>query len=470
MRLFILCGGLLLFSFHAMAQNCPVGQSVQTEGLANLSFQWSLDAKSRSKNCRVLNPEALRDHGARIVGCSGSNYILEPLAPISTDCFAYQPARVSLPASAFQAPVPEIIPPAPAISDSREIGRGTYTPPLTALEREEVNREMKRSGDSLAVFMDDLHHEGTGIKSSQEIKNYHDCLLSEGRYMRNGKEVDLEKAQREAYNESFRANIGLAYRHFGVPVSLLSCTCGRESRFNADLRHGKGAAGACQATGAFVDEVNRFINKDPKVRREWQAYLSSVKLESPDCAKTPITKDRVVACPSLAIGTTAIYMRHIMGRLIGYPDLERMSPLDWEKQNLNTYVALSGAFNVGVTFADEKLSGVSNREDWDRVLLAKTCNWLVRSEDPAERARQAQRAQEKFQEARGHLIAIRNCLQKGSNLNHQGKPMGGACALPAGEQQKQLKDFENYKARLPASCQNLRSTPSSGPIGTSGTK
>lgn len=422
-----------------------------------------------NKDCRILNMESLENQGAVVTGCipsrRGMSYIVEPQSRLVNDCFSFEQRRFSFPASAFTVqsePAPlradiaagdrRITPRRDTETSPSTVTSGTgvrtndgANRPWTDAEREANKIETYRRGDPVSVLLDDLMIENTGMKSSQDIDRYHMCLLSQ---------TKGENAQRTKYDEDYRAMIAYANRNFRVPIGLLTCTCGRESRFDSSAKSG-GATGVCQATGSFLDEVNKWIARPGKIQNEWRSYIDSLgaRLEHSSCKNLPVTKEMIVKCPALGLGTSAIYLRHIFARFEGNKK-DEMSEEDWSRQSVESFAVASGAYNVGVTFADDVLDGVNDRKRWPQHLLKKTCeSWLVNSEDPAKRRQQLARASHKFSELKNHLVALRNCLQKENYLDHQGKPMRGECGGTEAQKQKQLAGLERFKSSLPARCE-----------------
>lgn len=448
-----------------VTSGCPTGKWVKAN-TDSLSFRWRLG--NRDKTCEIMNPEALTEQGAVVVGClpgtNGGTYIVEPIAKTFNNCFSFDQNRVSLPARSFvvqeEAPPRRPNPREDAIAASQQKSKqvsgaasspSTTAQPLSEEERKASALESYRRGDPVSVLLDDLMIENTGIKSSDDIDRYHLCLLSQS---------SREKSQRQKYYENYRAMIAFANRSFRVPIGLLTCTCGRESRFAADAKNG-GATGVCQATGSFLTEVNKWISRPGPIQNEWRSYLESLegRLESPSCRNLPITKEMIARCPSLGLGTSAIYLRHIFARFEGKRD-DQMREEDWARQSVESFAVASGAYNVGVTFADNVLEGVVDRKRWPQELLRKTCqSWLVRSEDPRKRKNELARAEGKFGELKNHLVALRNCLQKDNYLDHQGKPMGGDCGGSAVEKERQVASLQKFRQSLPARCEQGQIRP-----------
>lgn len=454
----------LLAGPGAFAADCPTGKWVKAT-TTEVRFPWRLG--NRNKECRILNPEVLRDQGAVVVGCipseRGDSYIVEPLARTVNDCFSFEQSRFSLPARSFAVqdePPPakagavnrrlprdrdEVAAEAPAVASTGVVAPTGSTPRWTEEERRANELESYRRGDAVSVLLDDLMIENTGIKGSQDIDRYHMCLLSQN---------PGEKTQRQKYYENYRAMIAFANRTFRVPIGLLTCTCGRESRFAADAKNSGGATGVCQATGTFLNDVNKWISRPGRLQNEWRSYIDSLgdRLEHSSCRNLPVTKEMITRCPSLGLGTSAIYLRHIFARFEGKRD--EMSEEDWARQSVESFAVASGAYNVGVTFADNVLDGVVDRRRWPQQLLKKTCeSWLVRSSNPAQRRRELARAEDKFKELKGHLVALRNCLQKENYLDHQGNPMRGECGGSDAQKQQQLAGLERFRTSLPARCE-----------------
>lgn len=460
---------LLLLSGPNSWGACPVGDLAR---LSNenvpLTFDWA-QGSGAPKKCTITNTNALKTYPAKIVGCLANEhgeeqFLLEPSATLPNNCTSAPITRLYLPTTHFLVEANDLA--------KRTFQKGKNPPPESrALKMEakptrpspssenpslpqrtnfsgpEDRREAYYRGDGIGTLLDDVRFQGRNIKSSQDVDKYHMCLLTK------------EKAERpfaEKYYKEYRALISYASVNFGVPNSILSCTCGRESRFNGKLKDRLGAAGVCQATGDFLDEVNRFIAKPGEMRDAWKSYMASIenRLESPECKNTPITKEMILKCPSLGIGTTSLYLRHIFSRLEGRTN-NKMNEEDWNKQTLESLIAVSGAYNVGVTFADNVLGNVLDRRQWPRTLLQKTCeSWLVRSTDPGQRKLQIDRAKDKFAELKGHLLALRNCLKKDVAIGHQGELLGGDCAPRNPE--KQVRDQETFLNSLPKKCEEGR--------------
>lgn len=323
---------------------------------------------------------------------------------------------------------------------------------LTVAEMQEADRERERLVNPIDTLLGDQKVESTGTKSFKGVEGYHICLLSQ---------YPKEAKQLNDYYNKYSGMFVMAERTFGVPTNLLACTCGRESRFDGKAKHGAGATGLCQATDVFLNEINAWLNPGPrkneKLRKEWASYLSRIedRLEDPSCKTFNVTKALIAKCPALGLGTASMYLRHISSRLMppGHP-VDKMSDKDWSQQSLETMVIASGAYNTGISFFDKILEGNTNRKAWPYHVLKKTCeSWGVRKDaNPAQRNAQLKTATAKFKELKGHMVALRNCLQKDSYLDHHGKPMGGQCKTNPADQQKQIAGLNRFKSSMPENC------------------
>lgn len=444
---------ILMMSAATLGQaTCPVGRWVKSSD-TDFRFNWRLG--KINKECRILNPQVFAEKGAIVAACvpgeRGETYFVEPLGRTINDCHSMDQPRLALPAEKFT--VQNEPPPTPTSFKRTQpasifpIAAVSRDGKSTPAERIELAKKSYQRGDGIAAKLDDLMVENTGIKSSTEIDEYTSCMLSQ---------TSRESEARKKYQENYRAMIAFASRTYRVPIGLLSCTCGRESRYASSAQN-DGATGLCQATGGFLEEINKWINKPGAAQNEWRDYIDSLgaRLEHSSCRNTPITKEMIKLCPSLGLGTSAIYLRHIFARFEGKSKDSDMGEADWGRQSVESFAVASGAYNVGVSFADNVLDGVTNRKGWPNHLLKKTCeSWLVRSDDPVKRKIQLDRAKNKFSEVKNHLVAVRNCLQKDNFLDHQGNPMNGACGGTDAQKKKQLASLQKFKSSLPVRCES----------------
>lgn len=282
---------------------------------------------------------------------------------------------------------------------------------------------------ALVYLLNDINAEAHDVKTVAEIERYHSCLLAgKGNAKRN-----------KAYGDRYRYMIGEAAAVSDVPISLLTCLCGRESMFDLGSVSDRGVKGLCQTTGGVLADVNDWRKKYPSAREEFNAYVAKIggRIEHPSCAKKDLqlTRDVISRCPSLSFIVASIYLKY------GYNRIENntvaYTKIHWMAHDMDTTATLAGGYNVGMQLMARSLKE-QGRENWGRALLAGTCGHFGRA---------------KAEEARGQMMSIRSCLESGNWLDHQGKPLAGEeCAQTPAALANQQAKFENYEKSLPIKC------------------
>lgn len=241
--------------------------------------------------------------------------------------------------------------------------------------------------------------QNNGFKQIGHLEKYHRCLLT-------GK-----KNQYDNYVTRYREIIEDASSAFGLPMALLTCSCGRESLFDAKATSHTNVKGICQNVGASLQDVNRWISiKGSKVQERWKRFLSLLgnKIESKSCLTAGLSQQAVERCPSLGLGAAAVYYSYLYKEAT---EEESIGSASWDSKSLDTLITLAAANNVGPARV-KSLRG-KKKDKWAKALLAETCQ---------------KDGLGKFKEVKAHMLALHSCLIDGSWLDHQGKPLGGECA------------------------------------------
>ncbi len=275
---------------------------------------------------------------------------------------------------------------------------------------------------SITMAIQSFDAQENNLKTVAEVEKYHRCLLHSER----------ERNQQATYLEQYRFMIESAAEAFNVPITLMSCLCGRESRFDAGAASHTGVVGLCQATRANLEDVEKWRSTIPEIGAAWRTYVDRLgtRLEDASCANAMVTRELLAKCPSLSFGAAAIYLSYANSR-VG-EDSFRMHA--WDDLSIQSLTAFASAYNVGVGFTAQSLEGL-DRSRFAPELLRDTCGRFGAG---------------KFRELKNHMVALRACMQGGSWLDHQGKPMGGECAsTTTAAEQAQLQRFINA---LPQAC------------------
>lgn len=418
-------------------EGCPRGPAVSRGSSFDIQFGHA-NSFSDSRGCAVsrdrVTAAPLRILGCEPVSRSPDLLMVEAPANWNHQCFRGTPLERGekrvfvVKASQFRFPHEEVR--QQQLEDcQRERG------PVMPAAGLNLTASSDSRGSPMARLINDMHAAENGQKSTQEIERYHSCWLRSPNGPR-----DLSRNQRSlaAYERNYRHLLTVASEQFGVPVGLLSCLCGRESRFQADVSAGPGGTGArgvCQATNANLEDVQKWRDTIPAVNEAFTGYLRRLQgqglLERPGCATARLTKDNIVACPSLGFAAAATYLSNGYARV---QDGQRRigQRMHWQNQSLDTLVTLAASYNMGVGLTVQAMNRQS-RASRSHRLLAATCEHFGAA---------------KVQEVVGHMVGLRACLQAGTWLDHQGKPLGGECQGNPAENQRQVDALARYRANL----------------------
>jgi hypothetical protein len=284
----------------------------------------------------------------------------------------------------------------------------------------------------IGLMINDMNATDNKLKPADQIEKYHRCLLSD----------KSERAQGKSYDELYKYQIAVATENFNVPVGMLTCLCGRESRFDAHSANDESSArGICQAMSESLADVKKWITVNPEIKAKWTAYVARLgkRLEHADCATSPLSAEVLMRCPSLGLGVASVYLTYVYSRV------EKGSAKDdWNAQGLNTLVAVAGSYFAGPGFASRALKKGSGRGRWPAALMESQCEYAK------EKKKTQAWVNTRLNTLRNHMVSIRNCVQADNWLDHQGKPMHGECESPG--HANQLKELEKFRASLPMSC------------------
>jgi hypothetical protein len=287
--------------------------------------------------------------------------------------------------------------------------------------------------NAIVVLINDLVAAENNLKTLESVEKYHGCLLSQ----------PWEKEQNKIYKQKYRHSLQQAADSFQVPLPLLTCLCGRESRFKKAAVSNTGVKGLCQTTGNTLIDIEKWRSTIPEVNKAWNDFVSGLgkDLEQPWCAKAKLNSQTLAACPSLGFGAGAIYLQYANSRV---EKNERFKNVHWQTHELDTLVTLAAAYNLGVGLTVKALRDV-NKNKWQRTLLNATCQQF--SKDKV-------RAKSKFKELKGHMVALRSCLQEDNWLDHHGNPLGGECTMDERAIQHQKSRLARFEATIPKECVN----------------
>ncbi len=288
--------------------------------------------------------------------------------------------------------------------------------------------------NAIGLLINDMNASDNKLKTADQIEKYHRCLLSS----------KTERSQSRSYEDSYRHQIAVANESFNVPIGMLTCLCGRESRFDARSSAGESSArGICQALSESLSDVKRWIATIPALKTSWEAYVARLgnKIEHPDCATQPLSSEVLMRCPSLGLGVASVYLSYVYSRVEKGGTLTKNQ---WDAQGLNTIVAVAGSYFAGPGFADKAMKKSSNRARWPAALMEEQCVFAK------EKNKDQKWIDTRLSTLRNHMVSIRNCVQADNWLDHQGKAMQGECASPTHAQR--LQELEQFRASLPMSC------------------
>lgn len=288
--------------------------------------------------------------------------------------------------------------------------------------------------NAIGLMINDMLADDNDLKTADQIEKYHRCLLS-------GKH---EARQSQSYLESYRHLIAVANESFNVPVAMLTCLCGRESRFDARNESDESSAkGICQALNESLADVKRWIATVPALRSNWESYVIRLgsRLEHPDCARAPLSHELLMRCPSLGLGVASVYLKYVYSRVERAP----LSDSGFKMQGIPTLVGVAGSYYAGPGLAGRALEKTRTRADWRRALPREVCL------DAEAKGKPRDWTTRRLNILRNHMTAVRNCMQAGNWLDHQGQPLRGECA-PA-DAPKQLRELEAFRGSIPVTCE-----------------
>lgn len=290
--------------------------------------------------------------------------------------------------------------------------------------------------NAIGLLINDHIAEQNKLKTTDQIEKYHACLLS-------GKK---EARQGQDYLTSYRYLIAAASESFNVPIAMLTCLCGRESRFDARAASGHSdARGICQALGASLADVNRWRTTIPGLKRDWEDYVRRIhaRLEDPSCATAPVTHDTLMRCPSLGLGVASLYLRFAYSRV----EKGSFGQGSWDTSTLATLTTVAGAYFAGPGLATKALAKTRDRARWHKALMSEVCF------DAKERGRTREWTHTRLSQLRNHMSSVRNCMQADNWLDHQGAPLKGECAMAASHAAQQLQALEKFRGSIPVTCE-----------------
>ena len=287
--------------------------------------------------------------------------------------------------------------------------------------------------DPIVVLINDMVASENNLKNLENVEKYHSCLLSN----------PWEKKQNEIYKQKYRHSIQEAAHAFDVPLPLLTCLCGRESRFKNQATSHTGVKGLCQTTGNTLKDIEKWRTTIPEVSKAWEYFVKGLgkDLENPGCAKAKLTPETLAVCPSLGFGAAAIYLQYANSRI---EKNEKFKNVNWQARDLETLVTIAASYNVGVELTDKALDSV-NKNKWQRTLLSATCQQFSKDKS---------RAKAKFKELKGHMVALRSCIQDDNWLDHHGKPLKAECTKSEAINQHQKSRLARFEASIPTDCAN----------------
>lgn len=410
---------LLLFPLLAWANDCPKGFAVSKRSEFYVQIRDDL-ARYGYRNCTVEKDEIVGTP-LEIVGCDpwrGDPNMLFVKVPEgwTNKCFSYPQKILRVYANQFEFQKKEAPAPAPAeLADCAEEQEETLDPDIAA------------GMSSILRIIESDYAQMYGFKQIGHLEKYHRCLLTGA-----GK-----KNQYDNYVSRYREIIEDASTAFKLPMALLTCSCGRESMFDAKAVSHTNVRGICQNIGPSLSDVNRWINiKGSEIQKRWQHFLQLLgdKIEYKSCLRAELNQRTVEHCPSLGLGAASVYFSYLYKEAT---EEESIGKASWDSKHLETLITLAAANNVGP--ARLKAIHGKKRERWAKALLKETCD-----KDGAG----------KFEEVREHMLSLHSCLMEGSWLDHQGKPLAGECKrLNTPESvAAQKADRAAFAAQLPSSC------------------
>jgi hypothetical protein len=410
---------LSLISESALA-DCPTGYAF----VKNREIEVQLGAPTTAKGCRLKKAD-LRDQPLPVTGCfprsPDPQYIyVETPQGFSDPCFLQSPSGIYIRSS-------DVTINANKSRDCVECNR-----------KKEATNAYDNRNFALGLLLNDLAAKENKLKPFDKVEKYHRCLLNNKR----------EQGNAGKYEERYRHLIETARESFGVPVGLLTCLCGRESRFNATEQNKESSAkGICQAMSGSLADVERWRSSIPTLKTYWKSFVNRLgkQLEDPSCMGQPLSHEILMRCPSLGIGVAAIYLNYV------YSNVERsktFADINWESQSLNTLTSVAGSYFLGPGTAMRAFKKTSNRSEWPQALARQVCE----DSNTAKVKLTPKQLEERLATLQNHMAAIRNCMQNDNWLDHQGKPMGGECAMSPEQIANNTQDMNRFRASLPRKC------------------
>lgn len=457
MKSLFLAVGLFTFFPVGAEANCPVGVATARSQGFTIQFGNFVNG-SDMRQCEVGLDRAIYEP-MEVVGCFPNSEFPEFLqlkAPAGWNhkCFKSPPENFLVPAkqflvtdpsrvSAFRKgslmprPLPgpmvrEVEPDCPPeiVPVASKAVRESKSPPSDGAINSDYYIGRK---DPLFLLLNDLMAQENKLKSVEGLEKYHSCLLSQ----------PWEKKQNQVYKDKYRHVMQHAATSFSVPLPLLTCLCGRESRFKTDAVSSTSVKGLCQTTARTLKDVEKWRREIPEVKQAWAGFVDRLDstLEHKDCATAKITSETIARCPSLGFGAASIYLLYANARV---EKNERFKNVSWQTHDLESLITISAAYNVGVELTDKALTDV-NKQKWQRTLLNSTCSQFSKDK---------KRAKSKFKELKEHMIALRSCLQEDNWLDHQGKPLKAECKMSEAMEKHQLARLAKFEGSIPTECGN----------------
>ncbi len=317
------------------------------------------------------------------------------------------------------------------------------TPNVDCQECSAYNLTMLCQSSLFRDITQDVKNYTSAFKSSKELEEY---------FFRSRK--NCKDDHHENYLNEYQHYVRDAAKAFQIPEPMLSCLLFIESRWDADAKSGSGAVGIAQfmpntadtvgaiisslgqsekqfenleqLQDAFQEKVRSNLKKekqnkpiDPITKQEranfvyantvlknrglaldWKSYIDLLKVDpafvkaNPQQAKSQgyPTRFNVAKAkePHLAIGASALYLKHIMLTFQNQLDADIIEGKD---QMLHFMVAVTGAYNMGPGNG-LKLLG--------RPPSKKTRDWVTKLG--------------KYSETKQHMEYIKRCMEKGNTI------------------------------------------------------
>ncbi|MCO5142515.1 MAG: hypothetical protein M9962_05435 [Oligoflexia bacterium] len=415
--MFLFFISLLLIQKIALA-SCPVGEVIPNDVNIDLVFT-TFGAQESPRQCTTSTDDLelpLQIEGCYPVGGNPEYLVVRAKRAWNNKCFKDPSATFTVKASQFFIMTSQ---------DAHDLKTCNAAMPESIEKQKEIEtvKVLYEGRDNpVGLLINDINAAENSLKSVEEIEKYNSCIARQS-----------GQSERDNYKESFRFFFEAASVDFGVPLSLMNCLCGRESKFDHKAANGS-ARGLCQAMEGNLSDINRWIQKVPELKSSWSSYLNRIsKYSSPSCRTDKLTQSKIMECPELAVGAAAVYLVYGYSRIEGNGSMRNNI---WNSHELSSMIAIGASYNVGVGTAMKAVKRARGRSGWDRALLQQTCDDF---------------SSVKFNEVRGHIVSLRNCMVQGSWLDHQGKLMKGNCVFADDEEKEfHLALAKKYENSLPA--------------------